>query len=87
MVLVVAAVAKESCLIGPCGKLTTNGKSSHEVSRFPNDNKPPSLTKFSKHLYRKLHSHLEWPDIGYGRNMVAYKCSQWTDEEVKQSST
>ena len=27
-----------------------------------NDNKPPSLTKFSKYLDGKLQSHLEWPN-------------------------
>ena len=29
-----------------------------------NDNKPPSRINFSKHLDRKLHSHLEWPYKG-----------------------
>ena len=27
------------------------------------DNKPPSLTKFSKYLGGKLQSHLEWPNF------------------------
>ena len=29
-----------------------------------NDNKPPSCINFSKHLDRKLYSHLEWPNTG-----------------------
>ena len=37
-----------------------------------NDNKPPSVTKFSKYLDEKLQSHLEWPYTIPGSNTESH---------------